>query len=118
MHDAHRADPSYAFALSRLDSADFRTPRSGSSARWSSASYDELMAEQIDAARAGAVPVTSPPCWPAATPGKSADAQPLTDDLPGQLEHGQIVVLGEVGVGGQHDAVQLEGQPARVLAGR
>jgi hypothetical protein len=27
-------------------------------------------------------------------------------------------VLGEVGVGGQHDAVELEGQPAWVLAGR
>jgi 2-oxoglutarate ferredoxin oxidoreductase subunit beta len=50
-HDAHRADPSYAFALSRLDTADFRHTPIGVFRQVEQASYDQLMAEQIDAAR-------------------------------------------------------------------
>jgi len=51
-HDAHRADPSYAFALSRLDSADFRHVPVGVFRQVEQPSYDRLMAEQIAAARA------------------------------------------------------------------
>jgi 2-oxoglutarate/2-oxoacid ferredoxin oxidoreductase subunit beta len=55
-HDAHRADPSYAFALSRLDSADFRHTPVGVFRQVEQPSYDRLMAEQIDAARARSGP--------------------------------------------------------------
>ena len=83
------------------------------------ASYDQLMAEQIDAARSRGGPGDLAALLVQRRHlGSQLTRQPLTDDLPGQLEHGRIVVLGEVGIGGQHDAVQLEGQPARVLAGR
>ena len=51
IHDAHRADPSYAFALSRLDSKDFRHTPIGVFRKIEQASYDMLMAAQIDAAR-------------------------------------------------------------------
>jgi 2-oxoglutarate ferredoxin oxidoreductase subunit beta len=50
-HDAHRADSSYAFALSRLDTADFRHTPVGVFRQVEQPSYDQLMAEQIDAAR-------------------------------------------------------------------
>ena len=50
-HDAHRADPSYAFALSRLDTSDFRHTPVGVFRQVEQASYDQLMAEQIDTAR-------------------------------------------------------------------
>jgi 2-oxoglutarate ferredoxin oxidoreductase subunit beta len=50
-HDAHRADPSYAFALSRLDSSDFRHTPVGVFRQVEQPSYDQLMAEQIDAAQ-------------------------------------------------------------------
>ena len=39
------------------------------------------------------------------------------DDLQGQVQDCGVVVQDEVGVGGQHDPVQLEGEPVRVLAG-
>src|SRR6201985_2006838 len=55
-HDAHRADPSYAFALSRLDTSDFRHTPVGLSREVEQASYDQLMAEQIDAARSRSGP--------------------------------------------------------------
>jgi 2-oxoglutarate ferredoxin oxidoreductase subunit beta len=51
VHDAHRTDPSYAFALSRLDSSDFRHTPVGVFRQVEKASYDELMAGQIDAAQ-------------------------------------------------------------------
>jgi 2-oxoglutarate ferredoxin oxidoreductase subunit beta len=51
-HDAHRADPSYAFALSRLDTADFRHTPIGVFRQVEHASYDQLMAAQIEAAQA------------------------------------------------------------------
>jgi len=50
-HDAHRADPSYAFALSRLDTSDFRHTPIGVFRKVEQASYDQLMAEQIATAR-------------------------------------------------------------------
>jgi len=55
-HDAHRADPSYAFALSRLDTSDFRHTPVGVFRQVEQPSYDQLMAEQIDAARARSGP--------------------------------------------------------------
>jgi 2-oxoglutarate ferredoxin oxidoreductase subunit beta len=55
-HDAHRADPSYAFALSRLDSADFRHTPVGVFRQVEQSSYDQLMAEQIAAAQARSGP--------------------------------------------------------------
>jgi 2-oxoglutarate/2-oxoacid ferredoxin oxidoreductase subunit beta len=51
IHDAHRSDPSYAFALSRLDTPDFRHTPIGVFRKIEQASYDMLMAAQIDAAR-------------------------------------------------------------------
>ena len=51
VHDAHAADPSYAFALSRLDTADFGHTPIGVFRQVERPSYDDLMAEQIDAAR-------------------------------------------------------------------
>jgi 2-oxoglutarate/2-oxoacid ferredoxin oxidoreductase subunit beta len=50
-HDAMAADPSYAFALSRLDSSDFAHTPIGVFRRVPRPSYDELMSAQIDAAR-------------------------------------------------------------------
>ena len=55
-HDAHRADPSYAFALSRLDTSDFRHTPVGVFRQVEQASYDQLMAEQIDTARSRSGP--------------------------------------------------------------
>jgi len=56
VHDAHRPDPSYAFALSRLDSNDFRHTPVGVFRKVEQPSYDELMAAQIEAAQASAGP--------------------------------------------------------------
>src|SRR6201992_3342382 len=55
-HDAHRADPSYAFALSRLDTAGFPDTPGRVFRQVEQASYDQLMAEQIDAARSRSGP--------------------------------------------------------------
>jgi 2-oxoglutarate ferredoxin oxidoreductase subunit beta len=52
VHDAHRSDPSYAFALSRLDTPDFRHTPVGVFRKVEQASYDELMAEQMATAQA------------------------------------------------------------------
>jgi 2-oxoglutarate/2-oxoacid ferredoxin oxidoreductase subunit beta len=52
VHDAHAADPSYAFALSRLDTRDFAHSPIGVFRQVPRASYDELMAGQIDTAKA------------------------------------------------------------------
>ena len=52
VHDVTRADPSYAFALSRLDSGDFSHTPIGVFRSVSRPSYDELMADQIAAAQA------------------------------------------------------------------
>jgi 2-oxoglutarate ferredoxin oxidoreductase subunit beta len=50
-HDAHAPDPSYAFALSRLDSSDFAQAPIGVFRQVPRASYDELMSAQIEEAR-------------------------------------------------------------------
>jgi 2-oxoglutarate/2-oxoacid ferredoxin oxidoreductase subunit beta len=55
-HDAHRADPSYAFALSRLDTADFQHTPVGVFRQVEQPSYDRLMADQIAAAQARSGP--------------------------------------------------------------
>ena len=52
VHDAHAADPSYAFALSRLDSSDFAHTPIGVFRSVPRDSYDELMAAQLADARA------------------------------------------------------------------
>jgi 2-oxoglutarate ferredoxin oxidoreductase subunit beta len=50
-HDAHAADPSYAFALSRLDNREFSHTPIGIFRQVPRDSYDDLMASQIDSAR-------------------------------------------------------------------
>jgi 2-oxoglutarate/2-oxoacid ferredoxin oxidoreductase subunit beta len=50
-HDAQRRDPSYAFALSRLDTSDFRHTPIGVFRKVEQPSYDQLMADQIATAR-------------------------------------------------------------------
>jgi len=50
-HDARAADPSYAFALSRLDSSDFAHAPIGIFRQAPRPSYDELMSAQIEGAR-------------------------------------------------------------------
>jgi 2-oxoglutarate/2-oxoacid ferredoxin oxidoreductase subunit beta len=50
-HNAHVADPSYAFALSRLDSSDFAHTPIGVIRQVERPSYDELMSAQIERAR-------------------------------------------------------------------
>jgi len=50
-HDACAADPSYAFALSRLDSSDVARTPIGVFRKAPRPSYDDLMAEQIETAR-------------------------------------------------------------------
>src|SRR5215475_1546295 len=52
VHDVTRADPSYAFALSRLDSGDFAHTPIGVFRSVDRPSYDEPMADQIAAVRA------------------------------------------------------------------
>jgi 2-oxoglutarate/2-oxoacid ferredoxin oxidoreductase subunit beta len=52
VHDAHADDPSYAFALSRLDNAGFTHSPIGVFRQVPRASYDDLMTEQIATARA------------------------------------------------------------------
>ena len=54
VHDAHRQDPSYAFALSRLRSLDSRYAPMGVFRSVERATYDTLMADQLDAAAAKA----------------------------------------------------------------
>ena len=51
VHDAHRTDPAYAFALSRLDSGDFAHTPIGVFRSVERPSYDDEMAAQIDRAR-------------------------------------------------------------------
>jgi 2-oxoglutarate ferredoxin oxidoreductase subunit beta len=52
VHDASLADPSYAFALSRLDGYDFKHTPIGVYRSVERTSYDDAMAAQIDTARA------------------------------------------------------------------
>jgi 2-oxoglutarate/2-oxoacid ferredoxin oxidoreductase subunit beta len=50
-HDAHAVNPSYAFALSRLDSSDVARTPIGVIRQVPRPSYDDLMSEQIETAR-------------------------------------------------------------------
>jgi 2-oxoglutarate ferredoxin oxidoreductase subunit beta len=50
-HDAHLSDPSYAFALSRLDRTDFAHTPIGVFRQAQRPSYDELMSAQLENAR-------------------------------------------------------------------
>ncbi len=52
VHDAHRADPSYAFALSRISSLDARYAPMGVFRDVSRPVYDVMMSDQLDAAAA------------------------------------------------------------------
>ena len=52
VHDAHVADPSYAFALSRLDSPAFAHTPIGVFRQVARPSYDDAMAAQLEEARA------------------------------------------------------------------
>jgi 2-oxoglutarate/2-oxoacid ferredoxin oxidoreductase subunit beta len=52
VHDVTRPDPSYAFALSHLDSSDFAHTPIGVFRSVERPSYDELMAAQIATAQA------------------------------------------------------------------
>jgi 2-oxoglutarate ferredoxin oxidoreductase subunit beta len=51
VHDAHISDPSYAFALSRLDNVEFSHTPVGVFRQVTRPSYDDLMAEQLADAR-------------------------------------------------------------------
>jgi 2-oxoglutarate ferredoxin oxidoreductase subunit beta len=51
VHDAHATDPSYAFALSRLDTSDFAHSPIGILRSVERPSYDDLMNGQITTAR-------------------------------------------------------------------
>ena len=53
VHDVQRDDPSYAFALSRLDSESFSHTPIGVFRKVERPSYDALMATQIETAKAG-----------------------------------------------------------------
>src|SRR3954470_10126784 len=50
-HDAHRQDPSYAFALSRLSTQDLRYTPMGVFRSVQRPTYDRMMAEQVEQAR-------------------------------------------------------------------
>ncbi len=51
VHDSHRQDPSYAFALSRLSSQDLRYSPMGVFRAIQKPTYDAMMADQLDQAR-------------------------------------------------------------------
>ena len=75
VHDAHREDPAYAFALSRLSSQDLRYTPMGVFRSVQKPTYDAMMADQLEVAAHRAGPPTSTPSSPAATPGRSADGR-------------------------------------------
>ena len=54
VHDAHAEDPSYAFALSRLSQLDSRYSPMGVFRDVARPSYDQLLNDQIDVAKAKA----------------------------------------------------------------
>jgi 2-oxoglutarate/2-oxoacid ferredoxin oxidoreductase subunit beta len=56
VHDAHRADPAYAFALSRLSSQDLRYTPMGVFRSVDKPVYDRMMADQLEDARAQQAP--------------------------------------------------------------
>jgi 2-oxoglutarate/2-oxoacid ferredoxin oxidoreductase subunit beta len=56
VHDAHRENPAYAFALSRLSSQDLRYTPMGVFRSISKPTYDGMMADQLDQARTERAP--------------------------------------------------------------
>jgi 2-oxoglutarate ferredoxin oxidoreductase subunit beta len=56
VHDAHAADPSYAFALSRLSGTDLRYTPMGVFRSVERPAYDRMLNDQLDQARAAAEP--------------------------------------------------------------
>jgi 2-oxoglutarate/2-oxoacid ferredoxin oxidoreductase subunit beta len=56
VHDATRQDPSYAFALSRLSSQDLRYTPMGVFRSVQKPTYEQMMAEQLEVARAERAP--------------------------------------------------------------
>jgi 2-oxoglutarate ferredoxin oxidoreductase subunit beta len=52
VHDAHRADPAYAFALSRLSTQDLRYTPMGVFRSVQRPTYERMMADQLEDARA------------------------------------------------------------------
>jgi 2-oxoglutarate ferredoxin oxidoreductase subunit beta len=52
VHDAHRQDPAYAFALSRLSSQDLRYTPMGVFRSVAKPTYDRMMADQLELAAA------------------------------------------------------------------
>jgi 2-oxoglutarate ferredoxin oxidoreductase subunit beta len=52
VHDAHREDPAYAFALSRLSGSDLRYTPMGVFRSVQRPTYDRMMADQLEDARA------------------------------------------------------------------
>jgi 2-oxoglutarate ferredoxin oxidoreductase subunit beta len=56
VHDATRQDPSYAFALSRLSNQDLRYTPMGVFRSVQKPTYDQMMAEQLDVAKAERAP--------------------------------------------------------------
>jgi 2-oxoglutarate ferredoxin oxidoreductase subunit beta len=56
VHDAHRDDPSYAFALSRLSGSDLRCTPMGVFRSVERPTYDRLLNEQVDQAREASSP--------------------------------------------------------------
>jgi 2-oxoglutarate ferredoxin oxidoreductase subunit beta len=51
VHDAHRENPAYAFALSRLSSQDLRYTPMGVFRSVQKPTYDAMMSEQLDIAK-------------------------------------------------------------------
>jgi 2-oxoglutarate ferredoxin oxidoreductase subunit beta len=56
VHDSHRENPAYAFALSRLSSQDLRYTPMGVFRSVQKPTYDAMMAEQLDVAKAERAP--------------------------------------------------------------
>jgi 2-oxoglutarate ferredoxin oxidoreductase subunit beta len=56
VHDAHRENPAYAFALSRLSSQDLRYTPMGVFRSVEKPTYDAMMAQQLDVARSERAP--------------------------------------------------------------
>jgi 2-oxoglutarate ferredoxin oxidoreductase subunit beta len=52
VHDSHREDPAYAFALSRLSTQDLRYTPMGVFRSVARPSYERMMADQLEDARA------------------------------------------------------------------
>jgi 2-oxoglutarate ferredoxin oxidoreductase subunit beta len=56
VHDAHRENPAYAFALSRLSSQDLRYTPMGVFRAVQKPTYDAMMADQLEVARTERAP--------------------------------------------------------------